>query len=110
MLAPIGGNPAEKDVVVAAFDDVDGIDLHVAEMLDRGECGLWGIPKRGLGVELLGAQPDLPCLNFLQEYWGARPWFLKDILRHLNLETENTSAFWERDPRMYRLRSLVPRV
>ena len=33
--APVGGNAGPQDVVVAALDDVDGVDLHIAEMLDR---------------------------------------------------------------------------
>ena len=35
MFAPIGGNPRPQDMMVAALDNIDGVDLHIAEMLDR---------------------------------------------------------------------------
>ena len=38
--APVGGNPGPEDVVMAALDHVDGIDLDVAEMRYRGRGGL----------------------------------------------------------------------
>ena len=34
--APIGRDAAEENVVMAALDDVDGVDLHIAEMVHRG--------------------------------------------------------------------------
>jgi len=44
--------------VVAALDHMDGVDLHVAEVLDGGASGLGSITEgRGL-VEPLRAQPD----------------------------------------------------
>ena len=36
--AAIGGDAAVEDVMVAALDHIDGVDLHIAEMLDRGRA------------------------------------------------------------------------
>ena len=56
--AAIVGNPAPENMVVAALDDVDGVDLHVAEMFDRGRGCIRPAAKRRAHVEPLGAQPD----------------------------------------------------
>ena len=56
--APVVGNPVPENVVVAALDDVDGVDLHIAEMLDRGRRRLRPLAERRRRVEPLGAQPD----------------------------------------------------
>ena len=58
MLAPVGGNARVEDVVVAALDDVDGVDLHVAEMLDRRARRLRPVAERRRRVEPLGVEPD----------------------------------------------------
>ena len=34
--APVVGDAAIENVMMAALDHVDGVDLHIAEMLDRG--------------------------------------------------------------------------
>ena len=56
--APIGRNPVPQNMVVAALDDIDGVDLHIAEMLDRDSRRLRPFAERRLGVEPLGPQPD----------------------------------------------------
>ena len=33
--APVVGNPGPENMVMAALDDIDGVDLHIAEMFDR---------------------------------------------------------------------------
>lgn len=38
--AAVIGNVGEQDVVVAALDDVDGVDLHIAQMGDGSACRL----------------------------------------------------------------------
>ncbi len=53
-----------EDLVVAAFDDVDRIDLHVAQVLDSEACRLRPIAERGRGIEPLGVQPDASGLGF----------------------------------------------
>ncbi|MET3306166.1 hypothetical protein ABIF53_007181 [Bradyrhizobium japonicum] len=60
--AAVGRNAAEQDVVVAALDDVDGVDLHVAEMSGRIRNGLRTLAERGALIKPLGVQPDLPGL------------------------------------------------
>src|SRR5690606_12011470 len=47
-----------QDVVVAALDHVDGVDLHVTEMLDGGPGRRRAGPERLAGVEPLRPQPD----------------------------------------------------
>ena len=56
--APVGGNPVPQNVMVATLDDVDGVDLHIAQMLDRGGRRLRPLAERRRRVEPLGAQPD----------------------------------------------------
>ena len=51
---------------MGAFDDVDGVDLHIAEMLDRRARGLRPLAKRRSRVEPLGAQPDAPGVGLGQ--------------------------------------------
>ena len=58
VLALVVGNPRVEDLVVAALDDVDGVDLHVAQVLDRGPGRLRPVAKRRGFVEPLRAQPD----------------------------------------------------
>ena len=56
--APIFGNAGPENVMVAALDHVDGVDLHIAEMVDRGGGGLRPLAERRRRVEPLRAQPD----------------------------------------------------
>ena len=63
MLPPVGRNAGVEDVVVAPLDDVDRVDLQVAQVRDRGRRGL-GTGAEGLGsVQALGMQPELPRLG-----------------------------------------------
>ena len=63
MLAPVGRDAGVEDVVVAPLDDVDRVDLQVAQVRDRGRRGL-GTGAEGLGsVQALGMQPELPRLG-----------------------------------------------
>src|ERR1700754_2045289 len=60
VLAAIGGYAAPEDVVVAALDDIDRVDLDIAQMLDGGlRCARPG-PERLGPVQPLGAEPDIP--------------------------------------------------
>ena len=58
MRALIGRDARVEDVVVAALDDVDGVDLHIAEMLDRQPRRLGVVAERRRMVEPLGREPD----------------------------------------------------
>ncbi len=60
--AAIGRDAAVEDVMVAALDDVDGVDLHIAEMVDRGRHGFRALAEGIARIQPLGMQPDLPCL------------------------------------------------
>ena len=64
--SPVVGNPGPQHVMMRALDDVNGVDLHIAEVLDRG--GGRGRPgaKRYRCVEPLGVQPDAPRLKLGQ--------------------------------------------
>ena len=52
--------------MMAALDHVDGVDLHVAEMIHRRRNRLRPVAKRLARIEPLGAQPDSPGLGFGQ--------------------------------------------
>jgi len=52
--------------VVTAFDDVDGVDLDLAEMIHRRGHRRGPGAERLAGVEPLGPQPDLPGLGLGQ--------------------------------------------
>ncbi len=43
---------------MAAFDHMDGVDLHIAQMLHRGARCLGPVAKGRVCVEPLGMQPD----------------------------------------------------
>ncbi len=64
--AAIIGDAAEENVVVAALDHVDGVDLHIAEMLHRGGSGRRPLAERVRRIEPLGTQPDSPGLGLGQ--------------------------------------------
>ena len=66
--APIIGDAIPEDMMVAALDHVDGIDLHVAEMLDRSLGGLRAFAKRGFGIKPLSPQPDRSGGGLAQSY------------------------------------------
>ena len=70
--AAVVGNPATENVVVAALDHVDGVDLHIAEMLDRGGRRRRPVAERRRRVEPLGAQPDPAGLGLAQGTGIAR--------------------------------------
>ena len=53
-------------MMVAALDDVDGVDLHIAEMVDRGRRRRRPPAEWRRGVEPLGAQPDPAGLGLAQ--------------------------------------------
>jgi hypothetical protein len=53
-------------VVVTALDDVDGVDLDVAEMTYRRRNGRGSGAEWLVGVEPLGPQPDSPGLKLGQ--------------------------------------------
>ena len=44
--------------MVAPLDDVNGVDLHIAEMFDRGPGGRGAIAERRRRGEPLGVQSD----------------------------------------------------
>ena len=58
MLALVRRDARVEDVVMAALDHMDGVDLYVAEVLDRGAGRLGSVTERRGLVEPLGAQPD----------------------------------------------------
>ena len=60
VIALVCGNAGIQNMMVAALDDVDGVDLHVAEVLDGGLRRLRAVAERRARVEPLRAQPDAP--------------------------------------------------
>ena len=68
VLAPIVRDARVENLVVAALDDVDRVDLYVAEMLDRGADRSGTVTKRCGFVEALGVQPDAPGVGERELY------------------------------------------
>ena len=64
--AGIGGDAAIENVMVAALDHIDGVDLHIAEMLDCRRDRLRPVAERLGCIEPLGTQPDSPGLGLRQ--------------------------------------------
>lgn len=62
----------EQDVVVAALDDVDRIDLDVTEVLDGGLHGGSAIPERSRLIEPLGGEPKAASRCQRHDGWGRR--------------------------------------
>src|SRR5258708_10305751 len=58
--AAIGGNPVPQNMVVAALDHINSVELHIAEMLDGARSRRWPVAQPRLRVEPLPAQPDTP--------------------------------------------------
>ena len=69
--ALVVGDAVEQDVMMAALDHIDGVDLHIAEMLDRGGNRRRPFAERIRRIEPLGSQPDSPGLGLGQGMgWG----------------------------------------
>ena len=64
--AGVGRDAAIEDVMMAALDHVDGVDLHIAEMLHRRRDRLRPGAKRRARIKPLGVQPDSPGFGFGQ--------------------------------------------
>src|SRR5829696_7129918 len=58
ILAAVGRNTGPKNVVVSAFDDVDRVDLHVSEVLDRGCGGTGPLAERHSRIQPLSMKPE----------------------------------------------------
>src|SRR5262245_2429632 len=56
----VAGNAREEDVMMAALDHVDRVDLHVAQVLHRSASGRRTVAKRRGALEPLCPQPDVP--------------------------------------------------
>ena len=87
----------EEDVVVRPLDDVDRVDLHVAEMLDRRLRRLRAVAEGRRLVEPLGAEPDPPRLGRSQAH-GFR-----DAPRHQSRQRADAGA-WLRAAQVARAR------
>src|SRR5262249_39749695 len=64
VIAPVSRNARVENVVMAAFDHVDGVDLDVAEMLHRRARPLRPVADGRGPVELQGAQTNTPGGGF----------------------------------------------
>ncbi len=58
--AAISGDAARENVVMAALDHVDGVDLHITEVRDRCRGGLRPLSERRRRIQPLRLQPDSP--------------------------------------------------
>src|SRR5204863_471433 len=56
--ALVSGDARIQDVVVAALDHVDGVDLNVAQVLHGKARRLGPVPEWHGSIEPLGVQPD----------------------------------------------------
>src|SRR5262249_30082270 len=64
VVAPVTRNARVEDLVMAALDHVDGVDLHVAEMLHSGARRLGPVAERRAFIKPLRAQPDATGARF----------------------------------------------
>ena len=94
MLAPVSRNARIQDVVMAAFDHVDGVDLHIAQMLHRRARRRGPVAERRGPVEPLRAQPDAPGVGFRKRegFFGRAG--------HLRTAVYNRSSSTMRRPRV----------
>jgi hypothetical protein len=58
--APVARDARVQDLVVAALDDMDRVDLDVAEVANRGRGCLSAVAERRPLVEPLRAKPEPP--------------------------------------------------
>ena len=70
VIAPVSRNARIENVVMAAFDHIDGVDLHVAQMRNRRARRLRPVAERRGAVEPLGAQPDASGIGFGEREGG----------------------------------------
>jgi hypothetical protein len=57
---------------MAALDDVDGVDLQIAQMLYGAKGRVAPVAKRRPLIEALGVKPDAPRLHFIERDGVAR--------------------------------------
>ena len=68
--AGIGGDAAIENVMMAALDHVDGVDLHIAEMVHRGRDRLRPVAER-LDVSSRWACSQIRRASVLVRGWGS---------------------------------------
>ena len=68
--APIGGDAAIENVVMAALDHVDGVDLHIAEMIDRRRDGLRPVAERRRAYRAAGRAARFAGPRLWSGEWG----------------------------------------
>ena len=61
MRATIIGNARPQDMMMAPLDDVDGVDLQIAQMLYGAKGRAPPVAKRRPLMEALGVKPDAPA-------------------------------------------------
>ena len=91
--ASIFGDAVPEDVMVAALDHMDGVDLHIAEMFDGRRRCLRPAAERRLGIEPLGAQPGVPAAALLRETGLSA----RDIARQSSRIREFQATFFPRN-------------
>jgi len=68
MFTPVTRDARKKNVMMAALDHVDGIDLHIAQMFHGPERRVRVVTERNACVEALRAQPHATRLLLCQSY------------------------------------------
>jgi hypothetical protein len=68
MAASIVRNARKEDLVMAAFDDMDRVDLHVAQVLYSSERRFGSATERCWGIECLSVQPETSGFGFGEVY------------------------------------------
>src|SRR4051812_28062371 len=72
IVALVGGNARVENLMVAALDDVDRVDLHVAEVLHRRARRLRSGAEGGRLVKTLGPQPEPPRARLAERNQSTR--------------------------------------
>ena len=75
----VGRDARKEYVMMAAFDHIDRIDLHIPQVLDRQLRRLGVIAERCTSIQPLSMEPDVPCTTFRNLMHGFETLHLRSI-------------------------------
>ena len=75
----VGRDARKEYVVMAAFDHIDRIDLHIPEVLDRKLRRFGVITERGTSIQPLSMEPDVPRTTLRNLIHGFKTLHLRPI-------------------------------
>src|SRR5215472_5207235 len=97
--------------MVAALDDIDGVDLDIAQMRDRIRDGLRPTAERRKGIESLRAQPNTSRPDFAQRIGCLRAGHQRRSLADSGLQEVRKMQRRSRKRKLFSCRkALTPRM